>query len=226
MGILGKFTSVKAITIMLLMGAVAFSSEVRADLTPSLSTVTGSGSFVFTYSVTLSSAERVNTGAIPGISVNTGVGVLGSTYASFFTIYDFGGFVAGSNTQPAGWSFQSLAGNVGSTPSNTVPTDSASLPNLTWFWTGGVAPPAPGTVAGLFSATSTLGNQLVLHNFASAATQNATDATDGTAVSTVGSVATPAANPPPPGVPEPTTLLLLGSGLAGLAGWRRWRAQK
>jgi len=65
MGILGKFTSVKAITIMLLMGAVAFSSEVRADLTPSLSTVTGSGSFVFTYSVTLSSAERANTGAIP-----------------------------------------------------------------------------------------------------------------------------------------------------------------
>src|ERR1700720_2965484 len=45
-----------------------------------------------------------------------------------------GNFVAGSNNQPAGWTFSSSL--VGTTPSLVKPTDNHSILNLTWTYTG------------------------------------------------------------------------------------------
>src|SRR2546427_2379048 len=165
-----------AVLVLALLCSLSFSADVRASLTPFLvgGAPTGPvlGVFTFSYDVLLSNDQKVNTGAVPGASVNTGVGVLGTTFASFFTIYDFAGLVAGSNTQPAGWTFENLL--VGATPSTTVPTDQAGVGNLTWFWTGGPGTvlPTPGTLVGTFSAGSTFIGNPVLHNFTSGATKN------------------------------------------------------
>ena len=213
--------------VLVLLGALSFSPDVRASLIPALEggAPTGpvAGVFTFTYDVGLSADQKVNTGAVPVGSVNTGVGVLGSTYASFFTIYDFAGF-NGTHVDPAGWTFKSDL--VGPTPSTTLPTDSAGVANLTWYFTG-ATPPAPGSTVTGFSAGSTFIGTPVMHNYTSGATKNTPldSATNNTAIGSIGTVVAPGpANPP--AIHEPTTFLLLASGLAGLAGWRRWHTQK
>src|SRR5437879_6269116 len=77
----------------------------HADLIPTLVTVTGVGPFTFSYTVQLSAGQNVQPGGVPGITSNSGPGASGATTADYFTIYDFGGFVPGSNTQPSGWAF-------------------------------------------------------------------------------------------------------------------------
>src|SRR6476646_7955718 len=115
-----------------LFGAVLFSAtQMFGAITPTLTSVTsnGSGGYTWTYNVQLAADQDAKTGSVPGASTAAGVGVFATT-ADYFTIYDFAGFIPGSNVQPTGWAFQSL--NVGSTPSDTIPTDKAGVQNLTW----------------------------------------------------------------------------------------------
>jgi hypothetical protein len=123
----------------------------------------------------------------------------------FFTIYDFGTFTAGSNLQPAGWTFSSSL--TGTNPSLVTPTDNPALLNLTWTYTG--ATTINGAQAlGNFSVVAA-SNQLKSSDFAAEATRNS-GPTAGTKVDNVGQVSVP--------IPEMSALLpilsVCGAGLA------------
>src|SRR4029077_17517763 len=102
-----------------LLGVLAVGASIlaaRADIIPTLSSVAPAvGGFTWNYSSNVTVDQTVNAG-------------------DFFTIYDFGPFSLGSNTQPVGWTFSSSL--VGATPPFVSPTDNPSILNLTWTYTG------------------------------------------------------------------------------------------
>lgn len=180
----------KKISVVTLIGMIAAISMARADIIPSFAfTSAGPGtSTVWNYSINITSDQQVTAG-------------------DFFTIYDFGPFIAGSNVQPTGWTFSSSL--VTPPPSNTNPPDNPTLENLTWTYTGSTTIPT-GTHLGPFAvtqATSMFQEVPTTRNgfFAAQATRN-----DGsnTKINNVGQV------PVPVPIPEPTTLSLLA--LAGV----------
>lgn len=110
---------------------------------------------------------------------------------------------------------------VGRTPSiqSGVP-DNSLLTNVSFFYNGPRLPaaggprPSPGpTNLGNFVIGSIFGSQTIGF-YTAQATKNTNDITDGTLTQNVGNV-------PIPGVPEPASMLLIGSGLVGLAVFRR-----
>ncbi len=197
-----------------LFGAVILSaSQMFGAITPTLTTVVsnGSGGYTWTYNVQLAADQDANGGPAPGASTTAGVGVVATT-ADYFTIYDFAGFIPGSNVQPVGWSFQTLPGNLGSTPSDTIPTDSATIQNLTWYVNAGTTFHGPQNL-GNFTADSIFNLQTPV-NYTGQGTRN-TGFSPGTEISNIGTVGAPS------GVPEPATYALIGSSLAALGLLRR-----
>lgn len=110
------------IGIMVILSALA-----SANIIPVGTGITGAGPFTWTYDFTLSADQNVNAGIFP---TGNPVPHTNLNLAGFLTIYDFAGYVNESCTGPAGWTCS--AQNVGFTPDDVLPTDSASIVNITW----------------------------------------------------------------------------------------------
>ena len=133
----------------------------------------------------------------------------------YFTIYDFGGLVANSNVQPEGWTHETA--NTGPVPTGVDPSDSATLPNLTWRYTGETISSGQ-TGLGNFWAVSEF--ETATDSFFTATTHRTSDGRVDTNITDT-TVPVPTATPVDPNlVPEPTTLLLAALGLP-LIGLRR-----
>ena len=172
------------------LAAASVASVASANIIPELDAVAPTGSdFQWNYQVDVTLDQRVEPG-------------------DFFTIYDFGGFVPGSNMQPAGWTFSSAL--VGLTPATVLPQDDLTLANLTWTYNGDATIIGP-TDLGIFSAASTQSISR-FDNFTASATRNGAPA-DGTDIDNIGLVAVP--------VPEMSALApiigVAGLGMIGIA---------
>jgi hypothetical protein len=166
--------------------------------------VAGGGPYTWSYAVSLAGNSQINDG-------------------DFFTIFDFSGFIPGSQNVVAGWTASSSLLGVcpaqAPFPMVCAVVDDPAIPNLTWTRTGGVIlGPGPGGSAplGNFTAQSIFNAQ---RNdfYASQDQDNATGTpNEGSGGNT---------NVPAGAIPEPASMLLLGTGLVGLAARFRRRVR-
>lgn len=166
--------------------------------------VTGETTYSYMYSVTLNPSARLN-GDDPE--------------NEFFTIYDFAGFDSvASITPPGGWTVEVMG--LGETPDGiTVPTDDPTLDNLVFRYEG----VATSSGAGWLVDIHTNIGPFTTSSYFSSKAANAL--LEDTHVRNWGEILVPSGTDSgePGPVPEPLTMGLIGTGLAGMGLLRRYR---
>lgn len=189
------------LSVLSLFALILVAPLVKAGLLPvTVSTTPESGNFRWTYAIVLPTDSQLRTG-------------------DYFTIYDFGGLVEGSNFQPIGWEYEQS--NIGPVPEGVTPDDNPDLANLTWRYNGPTLTSGQ-TGLGNFWAVSTFSQST--DSFFTARTHRTTDGRIDTNITDTFVPVPVAPNVTEPNlVPEPTTfaLMALGLPLVGLA--RRMR---
>jgi len=187
---------------LLSAAALLIGNAVKADIIPVFNVATPvGGGCEFSYTVSVATDSRVNTD-------------------DYFTIYDFNGYIAGSEFAPVDWAITVQA--VGITPPSQIVADNPGVVNLTFKYTGAGTIFGPATVGGTgaFGADSVFCGENVGGQYASSTHKNNPGkADDNTPQQNQGFLVTPS-------VPETSSLMLLVPGLVPLGMMLRRRVRK
>ena len=186
-----------------ILGILGIATAVRADINPNFDSWTSTDTTTnWNYTINVTAGQEIVSG-------------------DFFTIYDFGNFIPGSNFQPSGWTFASSLS--GSTPPGiNTSIDNPGVVNLTWTYNG-VTIPTETFGIGLFGVAINGAQNTASRNsfFAGWGTRVAGDQA-GTNIANAGSIIVSAQ-----AVPEPPTMALIfatgGLAIVGRAFFARFR---